>query len=310
MDKECAAGTPAIAGQAQPIAGRPAASQAITNEMVFAALAPRAPESHKGSYGRVLAVCGCPAYRGAAALSALGALRAGAGIVTLAAPEAVIASVAARILEATFLPLPEDAVVASAMLADAARKATVCLGGCGHEPDETAAREMRLLLHHASSTVVLDAGGLCSLAAEPDTLHMAAGRLIITPHPGEMARLANRPVAHILQAPADIACGMAKRLGAVVVLKGHRTLVATPAGQLYENRTGNAGLARGGSGDVLAGIIAGLAAQGLTPVQAAVCGVYLHGLAADRCAARLSMQGMLPEDILSDLCAVYLENGR
>lgn len=282
----------------------------ITNQMVFAALAPRAPDSHKGTYGRVLAVCGYAAYRGAAALSVLGALRAGAGIVTLAAPETVIASVAARILEATFLPLPEDAVIASSLLADAARKATVCLGGCGCEPDEDAARAMRLLLRESPGTVVLDAGGLCSLAAEPDTLRAAAGRLILTPHPGEAARLTGRSVGHILQAPAAVASGMAKELGAVVVLKGHRTLVATPAGQFYENRTGNAGLARGGSGDVLAGMIAGLAAQGLSPVQAAVCGVYLHGLAADRCAARLSMQGMLPEDILADLCAVFLENGR
>ena len=222
----------------------------ITNEMVFAALPPRPPESHKGAYGRVLAVCGCPAYRGAAALSVLGALRAGAGVVTLAAGESVIQSIAARVLEATFLPLPDESALASM-----AETATVCLAGCGREADETTAREMKLLLERTRGTVVLDAGGLCSLAAEKQAMRPAAGRL-------------------------------------------------------YENRTGNAGLARGGSGDVLAGMIAGLAAQGLAPAQAAVCGVYLHGLAADRCAARLSQQGMLPEDILADLCALYLENGR
>ncbi len=282
----------------------------VTNEMVFAALPPRAPESHKGTYGRVLAVCGCAQYRGAAALSVLGALRAGAGIVTLAAPEAVIASVAARILEATFLPLPADAAAARELLADAARQATVCLGGCGRAADEATAEEMRVLLREAPGTVVLDAGGLCSLAKQPEALQSAAGRLIVTPHPGEMARLLHGTVPQVLQAPAEAALRLAQRLGAVVVLKGHRTLTATPAGQLYENRTGNAGLARGGSGDVLAGIIAGLAAQGLSPVQAAVCGVYLHGLAADRCALRLSQQGMLPEDITADLCAVFLENGR
>ena len=222
----------------------------ITNEMVFAALPPRPPESHKGAYGRVLAVCGCPAYRGAAALSVLGALRAGAGVVTLAAGESVIQSIAARVLEATFLPLPDESALASM-----AETATVCLAGCGREADETTAREMKLLRERTRGTVVLDAGGLCSLAAEKQAMRPAAGRL-------------------------------------------------------YENRTGNAGLARGGSGDVLAGMIAGLAAQGLAPAQAAVCGVYLHGLAADRCAARLSQQGMLPEDILVDLCALYLENGR
>ena len=96
----------------------------------------------------------------------------------------------------------------------------------------------------------------------------------------------------------------------MTVLKGHRTLIACPDGRLFENATGNAGLARGGSGDILAGIIAGLAAQGLAPEDAAAVGVWLHGAAADRCAARLSMQGMLPEEILFDLCAIFLENGR
>ena len=232
----------------------------ITNEMVFAALPPRPPESHKGAYGRVLAVCGCPAYRGAAALSVLGALRAGAGVVTLAAGESVIQSIAARVLEATFLPLPDESALASM-----AETATVCLAGCGREADETTAREMKLLLERTRGTVVLDAGGLCSLAAEKQAMRPAAGRLIVTPHPGEMARLAHTSVQQVLAAPAETA---------------------------------------------LAGMIAGLAAQGLAPAQAAVCGVYLHGLAADRCAARLSQQGMLPEDILADLCALYLENGR
>lgn len=277
----------------------------ITQKMVFDILPPRAPDSHKGTYGRVLAVCGCAAYRGAAALSVLGALRAGAGIVTLAAAEPVIASVAPRILEATFLPLPDGA-----RLAAAAQKVTACLGGCGREADGDTAALMRCLLQNAAGTVVLDAGGLCSLADEPDTLRHAAGRLVVTPHPGEMARLAHCPVSEILADPVSAARKTAQRLSAVVVLKGHRTHIAAPDGQLFENRTGNAGLARGGSGDVLAGMIAGFAAQGMTPLQAAVCGVYLHGLAADRCAARLSQQGMLPEDILQDLCTIFLENGR
>mgnify|MGYP001623111873 FL=1 len=124
------------------------------------------------------------------------------------------------------------------------------------------------------------------------------------------ARLAGISVAQVLQMPADVALGFARKTGAVTVLKGHRTLVATPDGRLYRNTTGNAGLARGGSGDILAGMVAGLAAQGLSPEAAAVCGVWLHGAAADVCAARHSMQGMLPEDILQGLCAVFLENGR
>lgn len=278
----------------------------ITAEAVFSALPVRAPQSHKGTYGKVLAVCGCAPYRGAAALSCLGALRAGAGLVTLAAPECVLNTVADRMLEATLLPLPDEAG-----LALAAQGATVCLAGCGKQADEATAHQMRFVLDHAQA-VVLDAGGLCSLAEERETLAAFARErpLIVTPHPGEMARLAGIPVPQVLQMPADVALRYAAETGAVVVLKTHRTLIATPGGALYQNTTGNPGLARGGSGDILAGIIAGLFAQGLSPQQAAVCGVYLHGLAADRCAARRSMQGMLPTDIFDDLCAVLLENHR
>ena len=277
----------------------------ITNELVFRNLPRRLPESHKGSYGKVLAVCGCARYRGAAALCVSGALRAGAGLVTLAAEEGVASLVAQRLMEPIFLILPDDEG-----LALAASKATACVAGCGKEMGTATAHEMKTALQASCGTVVLDAGGLCSLADDRMFLMGLSGRLIVTPHPGEMARLTGKSVQEIEADRAGTALSFARESGAVTVLKGHHTLVATPWGELYENHTGNAGLARGGSGDLLAGIIAGLAAQGLEPWQAAVCGVYLHGLAADRCAKRLSMQGMLPSDILTDLCAIFLENDR
>ncbi|WP_367924851.1 NAD(P)H-hydrate dehydratase [uncultured Ruthenibacterium sp.] len=277
----------------------------ITNELVFRNLPHRSPESHKGSYGKVLAVCGCAKYRGAAVLCVCGALRAGAGLVTLAADELVISTVAQHALEPTYLSLPDNDG-----LALAASKATVCVAGCGKEPDSATALEMKTALGTSTGTVILDAGGLCSLSNDKLFLMGLSGRLIVTPHPGEMARLTGRSIREIEADRAGTALNFARESGAVTILKGHRTLVATPWGELYENHTGNAGLARGGSGDLLAGIIAGLAAQGLEPWQAAVCGVYLHGLAADRCAKRLSMQGMLPSDILTDLCAIFLENDR
>ncbi len=279
--------------------------QSITKELVFSFLAPRAPESHKGNYGKVLAVCGCEEYRGAAALACLGALRAGAGLVTLAAPECVCTCVAPRILEATFL-----CAQSREELLSAAAQYTVCLAGCGRKPDNETANEMSALLAAAKGCFVLDAGGLSAIGTNHNALRPCAGRLVVTPHPGEMARLAGIPVAQVLQMPADVALGFSQKTGAITVLKGHRTLVATPDGTLYRNTTGNAGLARGGSGDILAGIIAGLAAQGLSPQAAALCGVWLHGAAADKCAAQRSMQGMLPEDILEALCTVFLENGR
>ena len=297
---------------------------AITSNMIWERIPVRDPESHKGTYGSVLAVCGCEEYRGAAALCTMGALRSGAGLVTLAASETVISSVAGQILEATFMPVTSDvflshpvdpaAVSVRASLLEKLRKTTVCAAGCGKKETPETLREMMTILQHAKGTVVLDAGGLCSLATQStsflEEISSCARRLIITPHPGEMAKLTGLTVTNIKENPASVALDFATKTGCIVVLKGHCTVIASPDGTLYENHTGNAGLARGGSGDVLTGIIAGLAAQGLSPLDAAICGVWLHGSAADHCAGRKSMMGMLPSDILEDLGQIFLENGR
>lgn len=280
-------------------------TEPITEKLVRALLPRRKPDSQKGDYGRVLCLCGCSRYRGAAALCTLGALRAGAGLVTLAAAEPVLAAVAPQAPEAILLPLPDPAGLEAAL-----QKSTACAAGCGKEETAETAREMAFALDLAAGTLVLDAGGLCSLAGQKERLSAAAGRLIVTPHFGEMAKLAGVDVSRVKARPAETALAFAAETGAVTVLKCHRTLVAAPDGRLYRNTTGNPGLSRGGSGDLLAGMVAGLAAQGLSPLDAALCGVYLHGRAADDCAARLSMQGMLPSDILADLCAVFLALGR
>ncbi len=278
----------------------------ITSDIVWDSIPLRDPFSHKGNYGNVLALCGCEAYRGAAALCALGALRSGAGLVTVAAPESVIASVAERILEATFLVLPDDIALDNAL-----HRATVCAVGCGKKVNSQTAEEVDRVLSEATGTIVLDAGALGCVAGRLDELKArCAGRLILTPHPGEAARLAACTVQDVTGSPQKTVLQLAAASGAVVVLKLHQTLIATPEGELYENHTGNAGLARGGSGDILTGIISGLAAQGLSPLKAALCGVWLHGASADRCAARLSMQSMLPSDILTDLGQLFRENGR
>lgn len=309
--------------------------QTITEDMIWERIPIRRPDSHKGKYGHVLAICGCAEYRGAAALCSLGALRSGTGLLTLAAPELVIQSIASRIPEAIFLPM-EEAVPPA--LEQAIGKTTVTAIGCGKQADRETWEQVRCALTQTRGTIVLDAGALTCLAAadalssdpasetplsSPNTeagqdiplsalalLRQAAGRTILTPHPGEMARLTGLPVGQILQMPAHVAKTYAEKTGSVVVLKGHRTFIAAPDGTLYQNQTGNAGLSRGGSGDLLTGMIAGLAAQGLSPVDAALCGVWLHGTAADRCAARRSMMGMLPEDILEDLCQIFLEHQR
>lgn len=271
---------------------------------VLQMLPARTPESHKGSYGKVLAVCGSSPYRGAAVLSVMGALRTGAGLVTLAAPECVAAAAAARVPEAIFLP---DA--AQERILEEVSRSEVCLLGCGLSADADTAQLAKKALDASMGVVVLDAGALCSLADDISAITAFAQSqpLIVTPHPGEMARLCRCSVEDIEKERTSCALDFALSTGAITVLKGHETLIACPDGTLYENHTGNAGLARGGSGDILAGMIAGLAAQGMSAEHAAAAGVFLHGLSADRCAARLSMQGMLPSDILTDLCNIFLE---
>lgn len=292
----------------------------LDESFVFASIRPREPDSHKGSYGHVLLAAGSRRYRGAANLAAEGALRAGAGIVTLAAVEPVIAAAAARLPECCLLPCPEGpdgglgAAAADSLLA-ARQKATVLLmgPGMGNTPDTRAL--VRALAPGAACTVVLDADALNAAAAmlaagEPLPRPAAGFELILTPHPGEMARLTGLAPAEIAADRPGVAARYAEMWGCTVVLKGHHTLIAAPDGRLWQNTTGNAGLARGGSGDVLAGMTAGLAACGLPAPEAAACAVWLHGAAADRCARRLGQYGMLPHDLLADLGAIFAENYR
>ena len=282
----------------------------ITAQQVFELLPRRKPDSHKGSYGKVMCLAGSARFRGAAALAAEGALRAGAGLVTLASVEPVIAAVAARCPECVFLPCRQSAgggvsVQSGRDVLEKVRGMDVLLfgPGLGDTPDTAALLEQ--LGPSAGCALVLDADGL-NAAAKMDSLPRSPGLpLILTPHPGEMARLCGLTTAEVNAGREGIAAGYARAEDCVVVLKGHRTIVAGPDGEVFVNPTGNPGLSRGGSGDILAGMIAGLAAQGLSPLDAAVCGVWLHGAAADQCAKRLGQYGMLPHDLFADLGALF-----
>ena len=181
----------------------------------------------------------------------------------------------------------------------------VLLFGPGLGDSEDTAALLEQLGPSAGCTLVLDAVGL-NAAAKMEALPRSPGLpLILTPHPGEMARLCGLTTAEVNAGREGIAAGYARAEDCVVVLKGHRTIVAGPGGEVFVNPTGNPGLSRGGSGDILAGMIAGLAAQSLSPLDAAVCGVWLHGAAADQCAKRLGQYGMLPHDIFIDLGAIF-----
>lgn len=285
----------------------------ITASLVLSLLPPRPPESHKGTFGTLLCLCGSLPYRGAALLAAEGALRAGAGIVQLASVEPVLAACCVRLPECVLLPLQagESGGPSAENLPILREKLASCralLAGPGLTPGADTAALVRDLVPRTKGPAVLDADALNALAGS-DLPHPQGG-LILTPHPGEMARLAGCTIAEVERDRPAAALRFARENDCVLVLKGHETLVAAPDGRLWKNTTGNAGMARGGSGDVLAGMIAALACAGLAPADAAVCGVFLHGLAGDLCAKRLGQTGMLPHDMLADLGGWLAENGR
>ena len=274
---------------------------------VWQALTPSPPQSHKGTFGRGLIAPGSARYRGAAALCCEGALRAGAGIVTLASVEPVLALTLARTPECTLQPCTPDEEggisvenLAALRQTLAACTALVLGPGLGGAAGALGAG----LLEAARCPVVLDADGLNAAAGGAFSLKPGGGPLILTPHPGEMARLCGLTPAQVNADRPALAARMAREWGCILVLKGHATLVAAPDGVLWANTTGNPGLARGGSGDVLAGMIGGLCAAGLPPLEAAKCGVWLHG------AARLGQWGMLPSDLPAALGELFAENSR
>lgn len=290
--------------------------QDITREMVRGLLPERRAETNKGSFGSVLAVAGSMAYRGAASLCVEGALRGGAGLVYLASVEPVLQLVLARTPECCACGCrtdagggihPQDTAALRAWFAD---KNTVLLAGPGL--GESAGNICNVLLGKRQpwAAAVLDADALNALAA--GTLRAALPEhTILTPHPGEAARLLDTTVQEIQADREGAVRQLAEEYNCVAVLKGNGTLITAPGEPVWRNTTGNAGLARGGSGDILAGIMAGLLAsgwqQGRSALQAAVSAVWLHGAAADRCVKRRSSTAMLPQDIFADLGILLAE---
>ena len=244
----------------------------------------RAPEDHKGHFGHVLVVAGSAGKAGAAALTGWGALRAGAGLVTVAAPAPARAEVGqfAAELMTEALPATRDGVLAKG----AAARALSLAGDCsvlavGPGLGAGAAAEVRALVKDAPVPVVLDADGINAFAGRLAALARRRAPLVVTPHPGEAARLLGASVEEVQADRVAAARAIARGANAVAVLKGYRTIVADPSGTAFINPSGNPGMATAGMGDALTGIVAGLMAQGLEPLDAAVLGVFLHGLAAD-----------------------------
>jgi NAD(P)H-hydrate epimerase len=278
-----------------------------------AAYGPRKPDAHKGTFGHVLVIAGSIGKTGAAILSACGALRAGAGLVTVATPAPALPMVAAGRPELMTEPLPvggngglHGEALGRALALAKERDAVVLGPGLGQDP---ATREfVRGFIAGCDVPLVIDADGLNALGPAPssrasgaDVLRKRSAPTVVTPHPGEMARLIGSEAAEVQRRRLEVALEFAAQSGAVVVLKGHRTVVAGPDGRAAVNPTGNPGMATGGTGDVLSGILGALLARGLEPWVAATAAVYVHGLAGDVAARRLGQESLLAGDLIEAL---------
>lgn len=276
----------------------------VTSEMIHTLLPPRRPDTHKGTYGRVLIVAGSVGFTGAAVLATLGALRTGAGLVTLAVPRSIYPIVAAKIIEGMPTPLPDanGAVAPEALrkIDDLSAAADVIAVGPGLSRSGGAGRVVESLLA-GQRPLVIDADGLNVLAGQTKVLEQPHAPAVLTPHPGELGRLTGNSADEIQRDRLGAARAAAARFGSVLLLKGARTIVATPEGEAFIVPTGNPGMATGGMGDVLTGAVASLIGQGLKPVQSAYAAAFLHGLAADLIAQERGMVGMLASEVADHL---------
>jgi NAD(P)H-hydrate epimerase len=279
-------------------------SPAPENPTPLPTLAPRARDSHKGDFGRALLVGGSQGMAGAIAMAGMAALRSGAGLVKLATASACQPTVAGFEPSTMTVALPCDAdgrIAREALpiLKEFGKEATAVAIGPGLGRSDALVEVVAWLYQHLQQPLVVDADGLNALASQPKVLERAGGPRVLTPHPGEFGRLIGRE-----EIPTDqretLARDFARYSGAIVVLKGHRSVI-TDGKQLALNATGNPGMATGGTGDVLTGIITALLCQNLSPYDAARLGAHVHGLAGDLAAAELGEVGVIASDLIEYL---------
>lgn len=274
--------------------------ETITGAFVRRSLPRRDPEGHKGTFGKVLCVCGSVGYTGAPIFAGRGAVRTGSGLVFLAVPESVWPVAAVKSDEAMPFPVPEAegrlSLLAEEPIRRRAESCDAVLIGCGLGRGWQTDALVRKLLT-IEKPLVLDADGLNALSGREELLQKRAAPTILTPHEGEFLRLGGG-----LSAGREAAAAaFSEKYGVYLVLKGHRTVVAAPDGRLAVNGTGNSGMAKGGSGDVLAGMILSLLGQGCEAFAACCAGVWLHGRAGDLAAADKGERGMTPTDLLEQI---------
>ena len=283
----------------------------LTHAEMRGLLPPRPADAHKGTFGHLLIAAGSRGLTGAAKLAAFGALRSGVGLVTLAVPRPLADPMAIALMEAMSLPMPatpEETFATSAAddvldLSDSMNALALGPGISRHIEAAEFARRVYAEWPHA---LVADADALNALAAEPDALAEPVGPRVLTPHPGEMARLLGASTQEVQLNRETVAAEFARRYGCVVLLKGRHTVI-TDGARVAINPTGNSGMATGGSGDVLTGLTGGLLAQGLAPMDAACVAAYVHGLAGDLAAEAYTQRATIARDIIEALPAAWMD---
>ncbi len=266
-----------------------------------------AKSAHKGSNGTLLAICGSYGMAGAAVLAGQAALRCGVGLLRVALPESIYPIAAGKLTEAVFMPLEQSRHGLISMNAfdslqmEIMNNCTAVLVGCGVGQGDDIAEVIAGLISVSVKPMVLDADGINAIAADPTILRTAMAPVIITPHPGEMGRLTGKTTIEVQQSRYRTARDFAAEYGVTVVLKGANTIIALPDGNVYVNLTGNNGMAKGGSGDVLAGMMASFLAQGMNYDEAAINAVYYHGILGDKCLEKYSARTMLPSDMIDEI---------
>jgi len=286
----------------------------VTEDDVFSKLPKRFDDSNKGSYGRVTALCGSKDMPGALCLSASAALRTGPGLVQLLGDGDTLSYIKCRISEPVFTTLEREngsytAGAANAAGACAAR-ATCLLSGCGVGYDPSAADVFRTMCELSSCPAVIDADMMLMLSGDDKFFKKHGSRVILTPHPGEAARMLGVTAGRINSDRISAVRALSEKYGCTVLLKGRRTVICSPTGFIAVNPTGNSGMSKGGSGDVLAGIIASFAAQGVSPFDSAVLGAYVHGLAGDMAKEKFGERWFLPSDMISCLSDVFKKHDK
>jgi NAD(P)H-hydrate epimerase len=278
----------------------------LSSGFIDGLLVPRQPDAHKGDFGHLLVVAGSPGKAGAAVMAARGALRCGAGLVSVATPNGLVPVIQSQLPEAMCVPSVESiegtlGMGSEAELLNVTNRMSACAIGPGLSTHHETVKAVRSFIQRLPVPAVIDADALNALVGFTDILKRARAPLVLTPHPGEMGRLAGISTDAVQKDRITVASEFARKHNVTLALKGANTVVATPAGAVFVNTTGNPGMASAGTGDALTGMIGGFLAQGYGAYVAACLGVYVHGLAGDLAAQDKGEMGMIAGDLIEKI---------